>query len=97
MPMPKEQLDSAETKHSDPFAFLSLLKDAYRGFFGAPDADTAKNYDNQIRDLCQEAREYNIPAVVGTWNATNSINDGDIIKIDGNVGIVEVIERAKTP
>jgi pyruvate,water dikinase len=41
------------------------------------------------------AREYNIPAVVGTWNATNSINDGDIIKIDGNTGIVEVLERAK--
>jgi pyruvate,water dikinase len=42
------------------------------------------------------AREYGIPAVVGTWNATNSINDGDIIKIDGNAGIVEVVERAKT-
>jgi pyruvate,water dikinase len=41
------------------------------------------------------AREYNIPAVVGTWNATNSIRDGDIIKIDGNVGIVEIIKRAK--
>ena len=41
------------------------------------------------------AREYNIPAVVGTWNATNSINDGDIIRIDGNVGVVEVLERAK--
>ncbi len=41
------------------------------------------------------AREYNIPAVVGTWNATNSINDGDLIKIDGNVGVVEVLERAK--
>lgn len=39
------------------------------------------------------AREYNIPAVVGTWNATNSINDGDIIKIDGNAGIVEVLKR----
>jgi len=41
------------------------------------------------------AREYNIPAVVGTWNATNSINDGDVIRIDGNVGVVEVLERAK--
>ena len=39
------------------------------------------------------AREYNIPAVVGTWNATNSINDGDIIRIDGNVGVVEVLKR----
>ena len=40
------------------------------------------------------AREYNIPAVVGTWNATRSIRDGDLIKIDGNIGIVEVIKRA---
>jgi len=39
------------------------------------------------------AREYGIPAVVGTWNATNSINDNDIIRIDGNVGLVEVLER----
>ncbi len=41
------------------------------------------------------AREYNIPAVVGTWNATRSINNGDLIRIDGNIGIVEVLERAK--
>jgi len=40
------------------------------------------------------AREYGIPAVVGTWNATNSIQDGDIIKIDGNIGVVEVLHRA---
>ena len=42
------------------------------------------------------AREYNLPAVVGTWNATNSIRDGDIIRIDGNIGVVEVIKRAKS-
>lgn len=41
------------------------------------------------------AREYNIPAVVGTWNATNSINDGDIIKVNGDEGVVEVLKRAK--
>lgn len=39
------------------------------------------------------AREYNIPAVVGTWNATNSIKDGDIVRINGDVGVVEVLER----
>jgi phosphohistidine swiveling domain-containing protein len=32
--------------------------------------------------------------VVGTWNATNSIRDGDIIRVDGNVGLVEVLKRA---
>ena len=39
------------------------------------------------------AREYGIPSVVGTWNATNSINDGDIIRVDGNIGVVEVLRR----
>jgi pyruvate,water dikinase len=39
------------------------------------------------------AREYNIPAVVGTWKATNSIKDGDIIRIDGTAGIVEILKR----
>lgn len=40
------------------------------------------------------AREYGIPAVVGTWNATNSIRDGDTIRVDGNIGVVEVLKRA---
>lgn len=40
------------------------------------------------------AREYGIPAVVGTWNATNSIRNGDVVKVDGNIGVVEVIKRA---
>ena len=39
------------------------------------------------------AREYGIPAVVGTWNATHSIRDGDIIRVNGDAGIVEVLER----
>ncbi len=40
------------------------------------------------------AREYGIPAVVGTWNATTSINDGDIVRIDGGAGVVEILKRA---
>jgi phosphohistidine swiveling domain-containing protein len=40
------------------------------------------------------AREYGIPAVVGTWNATNSIRDGDIVRIDGSAGVVEILQRA---
>ncbi len=39
------------------------------------------------------AREYGIPSVVGTWNATHSIGDGDIIRVDGNIGVVEVLRR----
>ncbi len=40
------------------------------------------------------AREYGIPAVVGTWVATTAIKNGDIIRIDGNEGVVEIVSRA---
>lgn len=41
------------------------------------------------------AREYGIPAVVGTWTATSSVKDGDVIRIDGTEGRVEIISRAQ--
>ncbi len=40
------------------------------------------------------AREYRIPAVVGTWRATRSIKDGDYIRVDGSTGMVEVLRKA---
>lgn len=40
------------------------------------------------------AREYGIPAVVGTWNATASIQDGDLIRMDGAAGTVEILASA---
>jgi pyruvate,water dikinase len=40
------------------------------------------------------AREYGIPAVVGTWVATTTIKNGDIIRINGNEGIVEILKKA---
>jgi phosphoenolpyruvate synthase/pyruvate phosphate dikinase len=40
------------------------------------------------------AREYRIPAVVGTWRATRSISNGDIIRVNGNAGTVEIVMKA---
>ena len=40
------------------------------------------------------AREYGIPAVVGTWVATQTIKDGDIIRVNGTEGAVEILSRA---
>jgi pyruvate,water dikinase len=40
------------------------------------------------------AREYGIPAVVGTGYATSRIKSGDKIKINGDSGIVTILERA---
>ncbi|KJS15477.1 MAG: hypothetical protein VR69_12950 [Peptococcaceae bacterium BRH_c4b] len=40
------------------------------------------------------AREYRIPAVVGCWNATNSIDNGDLIRVDGDNGVVEILQKS---
>jgi phosphohistidine swiveling domain-containing protein len=37
------------------------------------------------------AREYGIPAVVGTGNATELIRDGAQVRVDGASGTVEVL------
>ena len=37
------------------------------------------------------AREYGIPAVVGTGNATEYLRDGQVVSVDGNTGVVDVL------
>ena len=37
------------------------------------------------------AREYGLPAVVGTGNATSAIKTGDRVRVDGNTGIVTIL------
>ena len=39
------------------------------------------------------AREYHIPAVVGTGNATTIFEDGQLIEVDGNNGIVRLVSE----
>lgn len=41
-------------------------------------------------------REYGLPAVVGTGFATARIRTGDLIEVDGNIGIVRILEEAGT-
>ena len=37
------------------------------------------------------AREYRIPAVVGTGNATSTFQDGQLLEVDGDAGTVRVV------
>jgi len=37
------------------------------------------------------AREYNIPAVVGVGNATGTLKDGQIVRLNGEAGTIEVL------
>ncbi|MGZ3454892.1 MAG: PEP-utilizing enzyme [Polyangiales bacterium] len=44
--------------------------------------------------LCHAAivsREYGIPGVVGTREATKLVKDGDRVRVDGSTGLVEVL------
>jgi phosphohistidine swiveling domain-containing protein len=43
------------------------------------------------------SREFGIPAVVGTQDATERIHNGDRIRVDGNTGVVEVLETGAQP
>ncbi len=39
------------------------------------------------------ARELGIPAVVGCFNATSVLKNGDRVRVDGGQGIVEILEK----
>jgi pyruvate,water dikinase len=43
------------------------------------------------------SREYELPAVVATGMGTTAIKTGDLVKVDGDVGIVTILERANDP
>ena len=40
------------------------------------------------------SREFGIPAVIGTSDATHRIRTGDRIRVDGSAGVVEVLASA---
>jgi pyruvate,water dikinase len=42
------------------------------------------------------SREYGMPAVVGTGNGTSVIKTGDRIRVDGDTGLVQILERAES-
>ena len=40
-------------------------------------------------------REYGVPSVTGTGVATSVINTGDIVRVDGDTGVVTIVKRAQ--
>ena len=41
------------------------------------------------------AREYGLPAVLGTGTATKRIATGDLIRVDGDRGVVTILQEAE--
>lgn len=40
------------------------------------------------------AREYGLPAVVATGSATDLVRDGDLVRVSGSAGLVEIVRRS---
>jgi pyruvate,water dikinase len=49
----------------------------------------------QLSHAAIVAREYGIPAVVGTREATTIFADGVQVRVNGNTGVVELVERGR--
>ena len=41
------------------------------------------------------SREFKIPCIVGTGNATQILKDGDLVEVDAGKGVVKIIKRTK--
>ena len=41
------------------------------------------------------ARELKVPCVIGTKIATQVLNDGDLVEVNANQGIVKILKKAK--
>jgi pyruvate, water dikinase len=41
------------------------------------------------------ARELGVPCVIGTSSGTRDLRDGDLVRVDGSTGVVEVLERGR--
>ncbi len=43
------------------------------------------------------SREYQLPAVVATGTGTSVIRTGDLVRVDGDAGVVTILGRAGDP
>lgn len=41
------------------------------------------------------SREFGIPCVIATWNATKVFKDGDLVEVNANNGTVKILKKAK--
>lgn len=56
-------------------------------------AGVCTDYGGMLSHAAIVSREYGIPAVVGTQNATAKFKDGDIVRIDSSSATVRVVKR----
>jgi len=56
-------------------------------------AAVVTDYGGVLSHCAIVAREYHIPAVVGTGRATKTFHDGQLLEVDGTAGVVRVLDN----
>ena len=40
------------------------------------------------------SRELGVPCIVGTYNATRILNNGDLVEVDADNGVIKIIKKS---
>lgn len=83
--MPGDDLDAGEV------LVASATDTGWTPFFGMAVA-VVTDIGGMMSHAAIVAREFGIPAVVGTVNATSALRNGQLVQVDGTSGIVTVLE-----
>ena len=76
---------------------LRVIKEVAKDGGYIMDAGAIMQDDTSVENMkvmTEVCREYGVPSVTGTGFATQVIKTGDIIKVDGDTGLVEIVKRA---
>jgi pyruvate,water dikinase len=56
-------------------------------------AGICSDYGGMLSHAATVAREYGIPAIVGSQNVTSKFKNGDIVRIDSSTATVRIVKR----
>jgi phosphoenolpyruvate synthase/pyruvate phosphate dikinase len=91
LPVFAKRLEAARLEHGD-VLIVTTTSPPWTALF-ATAAAVVTDVGGSLSHCALVARECMIPAVVGTRIATASISDGQLVEVDGNEGVVRIIEE----
>lgn len=83
-------LDETTKLQKGDIMIASFTLPSWTPFFSSV-AGVVTNIGGMLCHAAVVAREYGIPAVVGTVRATEIYKDGQMIEVDGDAGVVRIV------
>jgi phosphoenolpyruvate synthase/pyruvate phosphate dikinase len=86
--------DADDELHAGEILVARATDTGWTPFFGAA-AAVVTDIGGVMSHAAIVAREFGIPAVVGTGIASQVLNDHDVVEVDGSAGTVSVVQPAR--